>query len=209
MSELASEIVLALGSFGYVESSFSGFGIRILFKQLCIKDYKQDYYLKNSNLGLEYYQFDQPGRYVSVTGNCFIDNPLDCKEDHSADIKAFLEKYMKRPFRVMASHASQSVSDSRSLEELMKKVRYMYLTDSVFQDLWFDPAPGHGSNESERDYHLVAELYDNVTQDPDKILELFEQSDFFKTKDHAHLYKFTRDSHKYFHYIYNVIHSKH
>src|SRR5574344_2529348 len=153
MSDLAKDVVNMFKEFGYVESSFSGLGIRILFNQACIKDYKQNYYLKNSKLGLEYYQFDQPGRYVSVTGNYFINNGLDCKSDHTDIIKAFLEKYMKRPFKVLSNTNSSFEKDSRSIDLLMNKVKYKYLTDTAFQDLWFDPAPGHGSNESERDYH--------------------------------------------------------
>lgn len=206
MSDLAKEIVDMFKDFAYIESSFSGFGIRILMKQRCVPDYKTNYYLKNSKIKVEYYQFDQPGRYVSVTGNCYVNNSLDA-EDKQDVIVRFLEKYMKRQYQFHVNVVN-SQKDERSIDELMKKVKHLYRTDSSFQDLWFEKAPGHGSNESERDYRLVAEIYENVTKDEDKILQIFKQSKFYKSKDSEHIYKFTRDDHKYFKYLYSVINGK-
>lgn len=206
MSDIAKDILNMFKDFGYVESSFSGLGIRILFRQPCVSDYKKNYYLKNSKINVEYYQFDQPGRYVSLTGNCYIDNNIDCDEDHSDVIVAFLEKYMKRPFQIDLNN-NVTYKDERTVDDLMKKVKYLYLTNSSFQSLWFDHAPGHGSNESERDYRLVAELYENVTKDPNKILDIFKRSKFYLSKDNEHTYKFNRDNNKYFWYLYNVINS--
>ena len=203
MSDLAKEIVDMFKDFAYVEASFSGLGIRILTRQQCVPDYKRKYYLKNSKIHLEYYQYDQAGRYVSLTGNCFVDNDIDDYKHYDV-IEAFLEKYMKRPHELVENNNS-SVKDDRSTDQLMKLVKSKYRRDNRFQDLWFDKAPGHGSNESERDYQLIATLYEDVTQDPDKILEIFMKSEFYKTKDRAHIYKFTRDNYHYFWYLYKVI----
>ena len=204
MSDTAKDIVEMFKDFGYIESSFSGLGVRILFRQPCIPDYKKNYYLKNSKISVEYYQYDQPGRYVSLTGNVYIDHDVNFKEDHTNVIVEFLDKYMKRPFQLDLENATTYV-DERPIEKLMNNVKYRYLTDSSFQDLWFDRAPGHGSNESERDYRLVAELYEHVTKDPHKILELFKKSKFYLSKDSEHVYKFNRDNNKYFWYLYNII----
>ena len=89
----------------------------------------------------------------------------------------------------------------------MKIVKQKYMTNVTFQNLWFDKAPGHGSNESERDYQLVATLFEDVTRDPDKILELFMRSNFYKTKDRSHVFKFTRDNYRYFWYLFRTISS--
>lgn len=205
MSDLAKEIVDMFKDFAYVEASFSGFGIRILTRQQCMPDYKRKYYLKNSKIHLEYYQYDQAGRYVSLTGNCFIDNNID-DFSHFDVIEAFLEKYMKRPHE-LNENTNATFKDDRSIEQLMKLVKAKYRKDNQFQDLWFDNAPGSGSNESERDYKMVATLYEDITQDPNRILELFMQSKFYKTKDYKHIHKFTRDNYKYFWYLFRVISS--
>lgn len=206
ISKLGSDIVEKFKDYAYVEISFSGFGIRILFFQKCIPDYKTHYYIKNSEIGVEYYQYDQLGRYVSVTGNKVYDNGL-VHDDISKIIIDFLNYYMKRKHDLVIGESKSEV-DERSVDELMKIVKHRYLTDMQFQDLWFTKAPGFGHDESERDYHMVAELYQNITKDPNKVLALFEASYFFKTKDHAHLYKFTKDNHKYFWYLYGIISSK-
>ena len=204
MSDVAKDIVDMFKDFGYIEASFSGLGIRILFRQPCIPDYKTLYYLKNSKIHVEYYQYDQPGRYVSLTGNTFIDNDVNVKDDHTDVIVKFLDKYMKRPFQLNLT-TSTNVVDDRPIEKMMSLVKYCYMTNSSFQSLWFDKAPGHGSNESERDYRLVAELYENVTKDPNKILELFKKSKFYLSKDREHQYKFNRENNKYFWYLFNII----
>ena len=205
MSNLAKEIVEMFKDFAYIEASFSGFGIRILTRQQCMPDYKKQYYLKNSKIHLEYYQYDQAGRYVSLTGNYLIDNNID-DYSHFDVIEEFLDKYMRRP-HILVENNSNVETDTRSIDELMKIVKRKYRRDVLFQNLWFDKAPGHNSNESERDYKLIATLYEDVTHDPNMILELFKKSKFYQTKDKFHIYKFTRENHKYFWYLFNIIRS--
>lgn len=206
ISDIGKDILNIFNGFGYVESSFSGFGVRILFMQPCIADYKTKYYLKNKNISVEYYQWDQPGRYVSVTGNKYRDQGINGNE-HIDVITAFLDKYMKRAHELKTSE-DPLVKDSRSIDVMMKKVKAMYLTNFDFQELWFNRAPGHGSNESERDYHLVAELYEHVSKDPEKIMQIFKESPFYKSKDSEHIYKFNRSDNKYFWYLFNIIRGK-
>ena len=98
-------------------------------------------------------------------------------------------------------------NETRSFEDLMKIVRCHYLRNMNFQDLWFTTAPGSGKDESERDYHLVAYLFENVTQDKDLLKQIFESSRFFKTKDSKHLYKWTNQNYRYFNYLYDRIRS--
>ena len=91
----------------------------------------------------------------------------------------------------------------------MKVVRYKYLKDYNFQDLWFTKAPGSGKDESERDYHLVAYLYENITQDKNLLKQIFESSEFFKTKDWKHVNKWKNQNGRYFNYLYDTIRRYH
>ena len=87
----------------------------------------------------------------------------------------------------------------------MKRVRSLYLTNLEFQDLWFGEAPGSGSNESQLDFHLIAMLMRNVTRDREMLIEIFEASPYFKTKDWKHVNKWNYNNHRYFNYIYDHI----
>ena len=95
--------------------------------------------------------------------------------------------------------------ETRTYEELLKLTKAKYLKDMTFQNLWFTPAPGSGSNESERDYHLVAYLYENITQDKELLKKIFETSPFFKSKDFKHRNKWTQQDGRYFNYLYNTM----
>ena len=91
----------------------------------------------------------------------------------------------------------------------MKLVKYRYMTNNSFQDVWFSLAPGSGHDESERDYKLIAEIYDNITKDKDKIKQIFEQSPFFKSKDWKHVNKWTKQDFRYFNYVFERVQQKH
>lgn len=210
ISPLAHQIIHLFESnnCGYIEFSFSGCGIRIFFEANPIIDYELKYYTKNSKLNIEYYYPEGSNRYVTITGKTIVNNSINCLEKHQNDniLKIFLDNYMKRRY-VLAKQTSNNV-DSRNIDELMKTVKLKYLTDYNFQDLWFSLAPGSGHDESERDYHLVAYIYDYITKDKDKIKQIFEQSPFFKSKDWKHINKRTKQNFRYFNYLYDRISSK-
>lgn len=204
----ARDIIGMFKDFAYIEFSFSGNGIRIFFKAKQIPDYEQCYYTKNSNFNVEYYCPEGSARYVTITGQTIHNNSIRDLSYKEQDILIrFLEKYMKRKYKLSVSN-NEVEKDDRSIDELMKKVKYLYLTNNNFQELWFEPAPGSGHDESERDYHLIASLYDYVTKDKDKVKALFEQSMFFKTKDWKHISKWNKQDNRYFNYLYDKIHSK-
>ena len=110
---------------------------------------------------------------------------------------------MKRP--VLTLKVNTEEVETRTYEELMKLVKVKYLKDIIFQNLWFNNAPGSGKDESERDYHLVVYLYQNITQDKDLLKKIFESSPFFKSKDNKHVYKWNYNNFRYFNYIYNNV----
>lgn len=187
----------------YCEFSFSGTGLRILFRQPLIENYSEKYYIKNERYHVEFYQPNHSFRYVTLTGNTIYDN--DVNHECISKTYLFLDKYMQRPVKTRVYAVNTVSTETRSIDELMKLVKVHYFKNSNFQDLWFKNAPGSGYDESERDYHLVAYLFENITQDKDLIKQIFEQSNFFKTKDYHHVRKWTNQDGRYFNYLYDKI----
>lgn len=202
ISDLAKSI-LELFSNTYAEFSFSGKGMRILFKSNILNDYSDTYYIKNSKLGVEFYQPSNSYRYVTVTGRSLNDNNVEFIEN----VFEFLNAYMKKPERKKTEVEDEL--EFRSFDVLLKLTKKAYFKDFHFQDLWFTKAPGSGKDESERDYHLVAYLYENITKDKEMIKKLFESSEFFKTKDSKHIYKWTNLNGRYFDYLYSNVRRTH
>ena len=209
ITELGNQIVKMFDKVAYIEFSFSGTGIRIFFKANKVKDYNLIYYTKNSNLNIEYYYPEGSNRYVTITGQTIKDNDLNNQNLDVNDkiLVEFLDKYMKRKHKLQKETTSNNV-DSTDITELMKKVKYHYMTNNNFQDIWFSQAPGSGHDESERDYHLIAYIYDYITKDKDKIKQIFEQSPFYKSKDYKHINKWTKQDFRYYNYLYNKISNK-
>lgn len=187
----------------YCEFSFSGKGLRILFYNDIIDNYLNKYYIKNMTEKIEYYQPTKSYRYVTVTGNTIFNNSFD--NNVSNKVTIFLDKYMKKK---IIKQVVNEVDENSSVEDCMKKVKKLYFKDINFQNLWFTNAPGSGKDESERDYHLVAYLYENVTQNKDVLKQVFEKSNFFKTKDFKHTCKWTYNNNRYYNYLYNRINQK-
>lgn len=194
----------------YIEFSFSGKGLRILFAVNNIENYSEKYYIKNDKTQIEYYQPGNTARYVTLTGKTIYNNSLTIMKDLSV-ISIFLNKYMIRPVKSNRQTSTINRNDDRSLEDLLKKVKSFYLKDIEFQDTWFETdhkgkllcqVQGK-SKESNFDYHLLLLLFDNITQDPEKLRLLFEESPYFKTKDSKHIYKWKYGNYRYFYYMYN------
>lgn len=196
----------------YIEFSFSGKGLRILFVVDNIPNYSDTYYIKNDKTQIEYYQPGNTARYVTLTGRYIYNNSLTIMKDLSVIIE-FLNKYMLRPVKTHRTITTINTKDDRTIEELMKKVKSLYLKDIEFQDTWFETDHkgkllSHiqgKSKESNFDYHLLLLLFNNITQDPDKLRQLFELSPYFKSKDSKHLYKWKYGNYRYFYYMYNYI----
>lgn len=188
----------------YCEFSFSGTGLRIFFKAPIVENYSETYYIKNSKNEIEYYQYTGNARYVTITGNTISDNFSNISDTF---LLQFLDKYMKKEIR--KSNVKVVDNDNRDIEELLVITKRLYLKNIHFQDLWFGKAPGSHSNESELDYELLVYLYENITQDVDKIRQLFEMSYYFSTKDFYHKTKWSRDNYRYFKFQYNEIRKRH
>lgn len=204
----ALDIIRLFKEDAYIEFSFSGTGLRIFFKYPVIEEYENIFYIKNSSNGVEYYQPSKSFRYVTITGKSIVDNDINSLKNPTI-MDQFLQNYMLRKTSRAYISEKPEIKDDRDISQLKKLVKYKYLTDPMFQNLWFDDAPGSGKNESERDFHLVAYLYENITKDRDSIKKLFEESYFYKSKDFKHKTKWLKNDSSYYNKIYNTVRGDH
>lgn len=200
-----SKQILEMFKDNYCEFSFSGTGLRILFLSNLISNLSDKYYIKNSKTQCEYYQPLNSYRYVTLTGNYIYNNEIKFVED--SKLKEFLDKFMLKPEKKKREVISNY--NTLSKEEIFKKVRILYFKNSRVQDLWFGQAPGSGKNESELDYELLVNLYEQITDDEDLLKEIFESSNYFKSKDYKHKKKWENQNNRYYHYIYEQIRRSH
>lgn len=206
INDMASDIINMFKMIGYIEFSFSGTGIRILLKQEPIKNYTNSYKIKNAETGIEFYQYDMKSRYVTLTGKFLYNNPVSSNENHQHIIIEFLEKYMKKKYASSTINSTlDETQDDRTIEQLLKVARRFYLKDYNFQDLWFTHAPGSIGDESKTDFFLLRYILENITQDREKAKQLFESSDFFKSKDRYHLHKWKKNNDWYYNYMFDNI----
>ena len=181
--ERSKDLLNRFKDFAYCEFSFSGTGLRILFRHKVIDNYTKKYYIKNSKNQIEYYQPSEKSfRYVTVTGGKIYDNSLgDCPD---SVLYSFLDDYMVRPVR--KQEQQKELNESLGLDKLFELVKYFYRSNPHFQEIWFGKAPGSGKDESERDFWLISFIYENITKDKQYIKAIFEESPFFKSKDWKH-----------------------
>ena len=196
----------------YIEFSFSGTGMRVLFVQPNIENYNDLYYTKNSNTNIEYYQPSGSARYVTVTGMVIANNPINSDKDFTSVIIEFLDKYMIRPKveRPKTEQAS-SLNKGKNFDQLMKIVKAHLIKNYGFQTAWFDRREWligksyQGTGESEHDFALLQYIYNNITQDREMCKAIFEQSEFFKTKDAKHKQKWYYQDCRYFYYVFKQL----
>lgn len=189
----------------YCEFSFSGTGLRILFKlDNLIENYNDNFFIKNEKNQIEFYQPNNSYRYVTITGRFIYDNKL--KKLSSEELYFFLNKYMKKE---KTFNNDKKIKRELNLNDSLKLVKYHYLTNQTFQDLWFSQAPGSGKDESERDYAILAYLFENITENKEILKQLFESSYYFKTKDDKHIKKWEQSNNRYFDYIYGCLERSH
>ena len=194
----AQDVINIFGDATYIEFSFSGTGMRVLFRAAPIQNYESIYYIKNSKTQCEYYYPQGSNRYVTLTAKTIIYSNINFIPE--AMLKVFLDTYMLRPKRTIGNTNLKPITG-----DIDNLILHFLRTNKSFQDNWFDKAPGSGSNESERDFFLLKFIFENITNDREKAKEVFEMSPFFKSKDRKHIYKWTRADNRYFNYLYNVI----
>ena len=215
LDERGKKIVKLFSKCAYIEFSFSGTGLRILFKHKILEDYTETYYIKNDKLGIEFYQPSGSYRYVTITGKTIFDNNIANVDDRL--LIDFLDEFMTRP--IFYHQTSTNSSDDRDIDTLMKLTKALYLKNFVFQDLWFMSEQEHilklscniqgKSRESHADFQILSLLFENITQDKEKLRLVFEQSPYFKSKDYKHQQKWLKQNYRYYDYQYNNIKALH
>lgn len=196
----------------YIEFSFSGCGMRVLFMQDNIENYNDKYYIKNSICNIEYYQPSGNARYVTVTGKVIADNDIKSNINFKSVIIEFLDKYMVHNKAVEKPKIVNSANNDKDMAQLMKIVKSKLFHDSYFQMLWFDDrkefASGKGypgTGESEHDLALLSYIYVNITQNKELVKQLFEESLYFKTKDYKHKNKWNNQDFRYFNLLFKQL----
>ena len=198
----AIDIINRFKKYAYIEFSFSGKGLRVIFRQKYNFDNKK-YYIKNETNSIEYYQPEKSYRYVTITGMTIINNPINSIYNFENVIEQFLNDYMVRPIK--NARKINEVDNDVSVDVLRRKIKRKLLLDNRFQEVWFSKAPGSGADESERDYYLLSYLYENITQNKENLKTLFEESQFFKSKDFKHVCKWKNQDYRYYNYLFNKI----
>lgn len=202
--ERAKKVIDLFKDVAYIEFSFSGTGLRVLFKyNEVIYDYNKYYYIKNSKNEIEFYQPSNSFRYVTVTGKNINSN--DIKSCPESILYEFLDIYMVRPKRLNLNENFEDCIEERPFEELQKLIATHYRTNIYFQNIWFGKAPGANSDESERDFYLVSYIYSHITKDKNLIIKLIESSPFFKSKDSSHKSKWFYREYRYFNYMFDHV----
>lgn len=195
----------------YIEFSFSGTGMRVIFVQDTILNYNDKYYVKNSNTNIEYYQPSGSARYVTVTGKVIANNNIESDTDFRDVIVEFLEKYMLRPRINKPKPTVNNLNQDKNFEQLMKITKSLLFRDYNFQKVWFDRREWligkkfEGTGESEHDFALLQYIYTNITQNREMCKAIFEESKYFKTKDDKHVKKWYYQDCRYFYYIFKQL----
>ena len=192
----------------YIEFSFSGTGLRILFKlnkDIILDNYKKRFYTKNSKTKCEFYQPLDSYRYVTVTGKFIFNNPLtiEVNKNFMDTLAQFLGKYMMKTDPIVENDPECLKNENFEISE--KKLKHYLLVNSDFQELWFSQAPGSGKDESERDYRIIKFIFLNITINKEVIKKLFESSPYFNSKDKKHVSKWNYQNFRYYNYVYSQI----
>ena len=201
-SDLAKRLLQVFKPF-YCEFSFSGTGIRILFKAKPVKDYVKKYYVKNSKMGIEYYYPEGNFRYVTITGRTIYNNSIKNAPTERL-LMAFLDTFMQRPVREekFEEYAPVDPNEKVNYAGLLK----FYLLDNLmFQNAWFGCGSGEFPSQSEKDFYIISFIYSHITKNREEVRKMFETSIYFKTKDEKHKYKWYYNNYRYFNFQFNMV----
>lgn len=207
MAQTAKDIINMFPE-AYIEYSFSGNGLHLLF--LSKEQHKDEdtYYCKPSQKylksigitdvkGIEFYQGMTDHRYFTVTGKVFKQQETQQAVEGDV-ILSFLEKYMKRP--PMAAVPVEVTELDSSDDEDKAWARFGYKTDEAFRNFYDTTlAPSgtkSGEDESAMDLGFLCILAKWCNRNPKVMEYIFEKSPYFLSKDGKHLNKWNGVSHK-------------
>ena len=211
LSELAIDILKRTKS--YTEKSLSGKGLHIYFKmkpEEQIEIDKEKYYNKmnekqlqtngfRGTKGLEVYQGNIDNRYLTLTGNKFLQVD-ELKEISRDELQQILDRYMKKPENPFQRNTSTIDYSNINLEgkDYLKEAlqRTDDKRDTKLIDLWNSTPSGSGGDESETDQALMNKLAYYCNKNETLMIQAFESSPYFQQKDEYHLKKWNRDDYK-------------
>ena len=203
LSQTAQDIINYFDG-AYMEYSYSGQGIHILFLCEDQHDYKKYYKKMNSQAcakngfsdigGLEFYQGKIDNRYLTLTGNIIPQTRINNYSVSSRRLIPFLDKYFKRP--IIPSSSSSTLIVCNDEEDLawwnFAKSRR---PERLFQLASKTPA-GSNSTESEDDLAFCQELAFWCNKNPNLIHKAFNASSYCQNKDESHQAKWHGITHK-------------
>ena len=175
LSEMVREIVDLMDS--YTEISPSGSGIRIFTFVSPDFVYGDQYYKKNSPIGLEVYRGGATNRFLTVTGDRIREGT---RATRGEQLQRILDKYMRRPEKpTKTTHPSVTMSplslDDQQIVELAQD------NDPSFGDLWEGNCSRYGNDHSAADSALCSKLA-FYTKDRAQIDRIFRRSGLMREK---------------------------
>ncbi len=182
----------------YMEYSYSGTGVHILF--FCAQQKKyQKYYVKMGEKqlqakgitdigGLELYQGRIDNRYLTLTGNIIPQSKTNNYTVSPDKLTAFLDKYFKRPTLTQSSTPVVCNDEEDQAWWNWAKTRR---PERLFQ-LASQIPTGSGGTESEDDLALCQELSFWCNKNQSLVRQAFESSYYYKHKDDKHKTKWAR-----------------
>lgn len=193
-NDVANDLIELLKS--YTEQSQSGTGIHILF-YVDIEEQNQIDYDKfmHHSKSIEFYCGTRTTRYICLTGNRI--NDYDIKQINFDVVMQILEKYCKRPQQIIESKADAQQINNIVVNDPMNDAEFLKIglsKDSELQQLCNDTAHTYNDNESEssQDIKLFNKLAYWCNCNRDLMIQAFEGTPYFKTKDKKHLDKWAR-----------------
>lgn len=197
LSQTAQDIINYFDG-AYMEYSYSGQGIHILF--FCAQQKKyQKYYVKLGEKqlqtkgildigGLELYQGRIDNRYLTLTGNIIPQSRTNNYTVSPQRLTEFLDKYFKRPTLLTTPLPSECNDEEDQAWWNWAKTRR---PERLFQ-LASQTPTGSGGTESEDDLALCQELSFWCNKNPHLVRQVFESSYYYKHKDDKHKIKWAR-----------------
>lgn len=189
ISKLAHDIIKYVNS--YTEISPSGTGIRIIFKTNN-KIETATHYINNRNNGLEIYISDNTNKYVTLTGNVYLNEGIKEK-----DITYILEEYMrKKNARTFDAVVTGIQGAEAVIDDIDERIEREVRNNLVFKHVWTRTPTGSDGTESEDDLSLANHLARVLEGNYAAMDAAFKQSPYYMQKDDVHIKKWARDDYR-------------
>lgn len=192
LSKTAVEIIKTIKS--YTERSLSGKGIHILFYCENQKDIDSSLYYKNRHFkegetgGLEIYQGNFDTKVFTISGDTIY------KKISSIDfslLQTIFDKYMKK-----TTYSKEETNQIESTpEEDIDFIEKGLEKDQLFCEI-YNSNSELSSNQSETDFKLLSKLAFWSNKNENLMIDYFERSPYFQSKDEKHIQKWNRKDYK-------------